>query len=140
MSSSYRINAKDPETEYKLTIEKSFNSQVRLMPELKDNGLSINWAGENGVERYHGVRKFNSKTYAIPCVIIGKSTIDLQAHFDKLETFLTTTGIFNLDDLNINRRYKVFYNRMTSLQVNGSWARFVIELIDDYPTDKFPIV
>ncbi|SMG32467.1 hypothetical protein [Sphingobacterium psychroaquaticum] len=138
--SAYRINGVDPETQYKMTIEKGFNASVRVMPELKDNGLSIDWADDNGVDRYHGIRKFTSKTYQIQCVIIGTSAEDLLPRYNALETFLLTTGIFEMDDLNGNRRYKVFYNRMTSLSTGPTWARFTLELIDDFPTDKFPIV
>jgi len=137
--SDYRINGVDPELQYRLVIERGFNSQVRTMPELKDNGLSINWAGDDGTERYHGNRKFGSKSYSIGCAIMGNSPTDLLENYNRLEEFLLTSEIFHIDDLNAARRYKVFYSKMTSLQVYGSWARFSLELIDDYPTDKFPI-
>ncbi|QBQ41216.1 hypothetical protein E2P86_08620 [Sphingobacterium psychroaquaticum] len=138
--SAYRINGIDPEITYGLTIEKGFNASVRAMPELKDNGLSIDWADDNGVDRYHGIRKFASKSYQVQCVIIATSAADLLTKYNALETFLLTTGLFNLDDLNAGRRYKVFYNKMTSLTTSITWARFTLELIDDFPTDKFPIV
>ncbi|WP_286777004.1 hypothetical protein [Sphingobacterium sp. UBA2074] len=138
--STYRFNGVDPETAYGLIIERGIDSQLMTIPELKDNGLSIDWANENGTERYHGMRKFKSKTYSITGVIIASSPTDLQTKFNALATFFITTGEFNFDDTGKSRRWKVFYNKTTSQEkLNSRAIRLTFELIDDYPVDIFTI-
>jgi len=138
--SAYRFNGVDPEITYGLIIERGIDSQILTIPELKDNGLSIDWAEENGTERYHGLRKFKSKSYNITGVIIASSPVDLQTKFNALATFFITTGEFNLDDVSKSRRWKVFYNKTTSQEkLNSRALRMTFELIDDYPVDIFTI-
>lgn len=138
--SAYRFNGADPEVSFGLTIERGIDSQLLTIPELKDNGLSIDWADENGTERYHGLRKFRSKTYTVSGVIIASSANDLQEKFNALAQFFITTGEFNLDDTSKSRRWKVFYNRTTGQKkLNSRSLRITFELIDDYPTETFNI-
>ena len=138
--STYRFNGLDPELLYSLTIVKGIDSELMTIPELKDNGLSIDWADENGTERYHGTRRFKSKTYSVSGVIITSSPSDLQTKFNALATFFMTTGEFNFDDINKDRRWKVFYNKVTSVEkINNRSLRITFELIDDYPVDIFTI-
>lgn len=138
--SVYRINGVDPEITYKMIIERGIDAQVLNMPKLKDNGLSISWADENGTERYHGSRKFESQNLTIKCLIRGTNKVDALAKYNALKSFLTSTGEFNLDDVSKGRRWKLFYNSMPSLTTGSSWMRFTLELINDYPTDNFTIV
>jgi len=138
--SDYRINGVDPETLYKLIIERGIDAQIRPAAELKENGLSIDWIGENGTERYHGIKTFKSKTYTIPCVLICSTNSEFNTKYEALKLFLhTTTSEFNLDIVSRNRRYKVSYLNMTGYQKYGPAARFNLILIDDHPTEIFTI-
>lgn len=133
--SVYRFNLEDPEIKYGLIIEKGIDSQLLMMPELKDNGLSVDWVEEHGVERFSGFQRYKSKMYTIQCVIIGDTEQDMLQKYNALEAFLTGPA-FMLDDVSKNRRWEVLYNKMTSITKQGRWIRFTIELIDDFPTLK----
>ncbi|WP_282638091.1 hypothetical protein [Sphingobacterium thalpophilum] len=138
--SVYRFNGIDPETAYGLVIEQGIDTELLTIPELKDNGLSIDWADENGTERYLGMRRFKSKVYQVTGVIIASSAVDLHTKFKNLSNFFITTGEFNFDDTSKGRRWKVFYNKNTSSsKLNSKAIRLTIELIDDYPTEIFTI-
>ncbi|MDM1049382.1 hypothetical protein [Sphingobacterium hotanense] len=138
--SVYRFNGLDPEISFGLTIERGVDSQLLTIPELKDNGLSIDWAEENGTERYHGIRRFKSKTYSITGVIIASSPSELMQKYTALSQFFITTGEFNLDDIKKARRWKVFYSKTTAqVKLNSRSLRLTFELIDDYPTEIFSV-
>lgn len=137
--SNYRINNQDPYTLWGLTFLDGTADQIESVPELKDNGLSIDWANENGTERYHGIKRFKSKTYDIPCVILSNSDSDFTVKLEAFKTFLITAGEFNLDIISKNRRYKVSYLNMTNYQRYGSNATFTLVLVDDFPTETFTI-
>lgn len=135
--SRYRWNGQDPYTEYNLIIERGIDGQLLQMPALKDNGLTTDWADENGKERYNGMRRFEERTVSVSCTMECSSEQELLTSYDALEQFLLNSDEFNFDDLVKNRRWKVFYSRMTSLVRIGNSARFTIELIDNYPAQTF---
>lgn len=137
--SAYRFNGVDPEITYNLTVERGIDAEILRMPSLKNSGLDVEWAGENGTERYHGSRKFESKTYQVPCLIQAASAADLLAKYEALEQFLLNTAVFNFDDVGKGRRWKVFYKSMTIVGKGMNWVRFRLELVDDYPADRFRI-
>ena len=137
--SNYRINNQDPATVWNLHFLDGTTDQLEISPELKENGLSIDWANENGTERYHGIKKFKSKTYNLPCAILSNSESDFDAKIEALKAFLITAGEFNLDIISKDRRYKVSYLNMTNYQRYGSNATFTLVLVDDYPTETFTI-
>lgn len=135
----YKFNNIDVSDVFGVKILKGIDSQLMKIPDLKNNGLSINWAGENGTERYYGNRKFESKTYIMQCLIIGVDKSDLISKYDSLESFLMNEELFNFDDVLNNRRYKVFFNKMNIDKKERNWMLISIELIDDFPTDKFTV-
>lgn len=137
--SAYRINGIDPELQYGLIVEKGVDAEILAMPALKDSGLDIDFVEENGTDRYHGSRKFESKRYQVQCCIKAESATALMVKYNALEQFLLNTAVFNFDDVIKNRRWKVFYKRMEIIDKGISWIRFRLELIDDYPTDLFTI-
>lgn len=136
--SNYRINSQDPVATWNLHILKT-KEQFEVMPELKDNGLTIDWASENGTERYHGLKRFKSKTYNIPCAILCTTESEYQIKLEAFKTFLLTAGEFNLDVLDKGRRYKVSYLNMSDYQRFGASATFTLILADDHPTEVFTI-
>lgn len=137
--SRYKFNGVDVMQAYNLIVERGIDGQLLMMPPLKDNGLSMNWADENGTDRYLGDRKFESRTINVACTMECNSAEELMQKYEALQSFLLTTGEFNFDDILKGRRWKVFYNRMVSLVRIGNSVRFTIELIDDYPGEIFTI-
>ncbi|TDQ79589.1 hypothetical protein [Sphingobacterium yanglingense] len=137
--SNYRINGQDPETLYNLQILKGIYEQLDQKAELKDNGLSIDWAEENGTERYHGLQRFKSKTYNIQCLIKCNTSAEYDASIEAFDDFIDTAGEFNLDIVSKNKRLKVSFLNMTNFKKYGNSATFTLVLADDYPTEKFTI-
>jgi hypothetical protein len=144
--SNYRWNGVDPQVTYGLFFKQGVDAELMKLPKLKDNGLSISWADEDGTERYHGVRKFESRSLSIGCVMIANSESQLMSRYNSLTTFLLTNGEFNFDVISRNRRYKVSYQDMTSVNKITNFIghskvaiQFTIILIDDYPTSTFTI-
>lgn len=145
--SDYRWNGNDPETTFGLTFRPGLDAELMKMPRLKDNGLSINWAGENGTERYHGSRKFDTRTLSIGCNMIASSEANLLSNFQNLKSFLLTNGEFNFDIVSRNKRYKVSYQDMSSItkvtpQFKGRSKvaiSFFLTLLDDHPADNYTI-
>lgn len=143
--SDYRFNATDPQVTWGMHIGRGVDEQLMRAPRLKANGVDIDWAGENGVERYHGLKRFESKTYIIPCTIIASSLSDFNTKFNALCDFLTTQGEFNFDIVSRNRRYKVSYQDMTGVEKMGTFRsgkvgfKFNLVLVDDHPTERFAI-
>lgn len=136
---NFLINGQDTVAAYGLHFLKGTYSQLDAMPELKDNGLSIDWAGENGVERYHGAKRFQSITYNLPCAILANSTADYETKLRALQTFLITAGEFTLDLAGRNRRFKLSYQNITGFSRAGNTARFTLVLINDHPTERLII-
>lgn len=67
--SRYKFNGVDVMQAYNLIVERGIDGQLLMMPPLKDNGLSMNWADENGTDRYLGDRKFESRTINVACTM-----------------------------------------------------------------------
>lgn len=138
--SNYRINGQDPETVYRLQILKGIYEQLDEMPELKENGLSIDWASENGTERYHGLQRFKSKTYNVSCALMCDTLSHYQTSLQAFKDFLKTAGEFNLDIVSLNKRVKVSFMNMTGFKRYGNKALFTLVLVDDHPTENYTIV
>ncbi|WP_262246953.1 hypothetical protein [Parapedobacter soli] len=143
--SNYRWNTYDPATQWGIYFGKGTDAELLKAPKLKDNGLSINWAGENGTERYLGTRRFESRTLVIPCTLMATSESDFHTKYNALCDFLMTTGEFNFDIVSRNRRYKVSYQDMTGVRKLGTFRsgkvgfEFNLVLVDDHPTERFAI-
>lgn len=142
--STYRFNTTDPETAWGLHFEPGLDAQLLAAPKKKDNGLSISWAGENGTERYHGIKAFESKTYSISCVILASSQSDFMSKWSGLTNFLLTEGEFEFTVLRLSRKWKVSYLDMGSPEKIGVFGsnnligfRFNLRLVDDYPAEIF---
>lgn len=133
----YKFDGVNVYEEYNLIIEKGIDSQLLQMPSLKDNGLSINWADENGTERYTGLRRFEERVVQIHCTMVCSSETEMMAKYGALESFLLGADEFTLTDENKGRYWKVFYSKMTSLVKIGHSLRFTLELVDNYPTEVF---
>ncbi|PVH26293.1 hypothetical protein [Sphingobacterium corticibacter] len=136
---NFLINNQDTVSAYGLHFLKGTYSQLDAMPELKDNGLSIDWASEDGTERYHGEKRFQSITYNLPCAILATSTADYEQKLRALQNFLITAGEFTLDLMGRYRRFKLSYQNMTGFNRIGNNAQFTLVLINDHPTEYFTI-
>jgi len=144
--SDYRWNAYDPATQWGLHFDKGLDAQLLKGPKLKDNGLSISWADQNGTERYFGSRRFESRVLTIPCTLLAVSEADFHTKYNALCDFLTVQGEFNFDVVPRNRRYKVSYldmtgfDKLTMFKNNSNiGVKLTIMLADDHPAERFTI-
>lgn len=141
--STYRFNTTDPETTWGLHFGPGLDAQLLAAPRKKDNGLSINWADENGTERYHGIKAFESKIYNVDCYIIANGQSDFITKWNALVTFLTTQGEFEFKVLRLSRLWKVSYMDMGVPVKYGQFSsgpvafKFNLQLVDDHPIEIF---
>src|SRR5690606_1058902 len=106
------------------------------------------WGDEDGIETDpNEVPVFERETYNLPLYVEAASESAFYLKYNALRNFLLNATEFNLDVLNMGRRFKVRYADMSSFQtltrINGNnkvGCYITIQLTDDYPTDTFAIV
>lgn len=140
--SNYLFNTFDTEATWNLFFAPGLEAQLLNLPQKKENGLTINWAMENGTERYHGIKTYESKHYNILCYIIASTKAEFLTKYNSLSTFLLTTGEFDLKSVNLSRLWKVSYQNMSApilyKQSTGQVVyRFLLQLVDDHPTQIY---
>lgn len=141
----YKFNGTDVNTAYGIVFRPGTYSELLKLPKRKE-GLTVNWAGENGTERYLGAVRYETITYSLPILIMAGSEATFWARYNALRDFLITSGLFNFDVEDLNRRFRVSFADMTNFKtltrIKGSnqiAAEGVLQLYNDYPTEFLPI-
>lgn len=120
----------------------TYNELLRL-PEAKA-GYFNNWPDEDGIERIITAPKFEALTYNIPVCHWGSDKTDFFEKYNRLCTFLLTAGYFELDAVNIDRRYTLFYQRIQSVEklslIDNSQGDILVKstltLANDFPLPR----
>lgn len=141
------INNQDLFTTYGISFRPGTYSELLKAPKRKA-GYEYNWGDENGIETdLDEVPVYERQTYNLPVFIQANSDAQFYSRFNAFKAFLYTSGEFNLDMLEMGRRFKVRYSDMSSFQTltrikgsNNVGCYFTLQLTDDYPTDTFAIV
>lgn len=145
MINKYRFNNNDVFATYGIVFRPGTYNELLKLPKRKE-GISINWANENGTERYLGAPRYETIVYNLPITLISKSEAEFWAKYNAFTSFLITSGEFNLDVVEMNRRFKVSYSDMTSFdkltQIKGSnniAASMTLQLFNDHPAERMVI-
>lgn len=142
---SYKFNNLDTLTTYGIVFRKGTYNELLKLPKRKE-GLTINWANENGTERYLGEPRYETLVYNLPIAIVAKSEAEFWAKYNALTDFLIASGEFDFDVIDINRRFRVSYSDMTSFDkltnIKGSnniGVYLTLQLFNDHPTERTAI-
>lgn len=116
---------------------------AELMAKAKRKDVySHSWNDENGTDRELSEAYFESKSVALPCLIIGTDKTDLITKYAALIAVIKGPERFNLDAIVINRRYSMLFDSISDFKYINSTltaATFTMNLIDDYPDTITPI-
>jgi len=147
MTGFAKINNVDVYTTYGISFRPGTYAELLKLPK-KKKGYEYNWGDENGIETDPDENPvFERQTYNLPIFIEAANGVAFYQKYNALKQFLITAKEFNLDFLEMGRRFKVRYSDMTSFEnlttIKGNntvGCYFTIQLTDDYPVDNFQIV
>ena len=147
MTGFAKINGVDIYSTYGIAFRPGTYAELLKAPKRK-KGYEYNWGDENGIETDPDETPvFERQTYNLPIHLEAKNEIDFYQKYRAFTLFITTSKEFNLDFLEMGRRFKVRYSDMTAFDkltiIRGEGKvsiYFTLQLTDDYPTGNFPIV
>ncbi len=140
------INGQDIYTTYGISFRPGTYSELLKAPKRK-KGYEKDWGDENGIETDpNETPVYERQTYTLPIFIDAMGAAQFYSRYNAFKTFLLNSKEFNLDFLEMGRRFKVRYSEMSSFdkltRINGNnkvGCYFTIQLTDDYPTENFII-
>lgn len=145
MQGLYKINGLDAYTTYGLVFGPGVYNELLKLPKRKE-GYAYSWPDENGTERDVSQVYYESRVLNLPITILASSESQFYSRYYALTQFLLTSGYFDFDVVQMNRRFKLLYQDMTNFdkltQIKGSTdigCEFTLQLIDDFPTSNTPI-
>lgn len=122
-----KLDGNSSKLSYGLIPKKGFQDQLFKIPEPKSE--------------IEGV--FESRALDLSFYLTGENEADFYAKYYSLVGFLLDSGYFNLDVVNINKRFSLLYQSMPALNqltlIKGSdrvVAELTISLLDDAPTQN----
>lgn len=141
----YKFNGLDAETTYGIVFLPGTYNELLKLPKRKA-GLVQEWANENGTERYLGEVYYETITYNLPITMIANSESQFWSRYNAFTSFLITSGLFNFDVVDMNRRFRLSYSDITNVDkltiIKGSnniGCRLTLQLFNDYPTERLAI-
>ena len=146
MTGKYFLNSADAFGTYGLTFRPGIYNELLKLPKRKP-GYEKSWTDQNGTERDLTTVYFESRTLNIPVTISAKSESEFYSRYAAFTAFIMSSGYFNFDVVEMNRRFSLLYQDMTSFDKltiiknnNEIYCDFNLQLIDDFPTTFTPIV
>lgn len=147
MTGFSKINGQDIYTTYGLVFRPGTYAELLKAPKRK-KGYEYNWMDDNGVETDPDeIPVFERQTYSLPILIEADNGAQFYQRYGAFKAFLLSAKEFNLDFLEMGRRFKVRYadmtnfDKLTLIKGNAKVAcYFTLQLTDDYPVDNFQIV
>jgi len=139
MQNQYKINGLDVYATWGLTFQDGSVEELLKFPQRKQ-GYSYNWPDENGTERDVTNPFYESRELSFNILLIGTNKTDFLTKLEAFKQYIAVAGYFFLDCLAITKRYRLLYNNMSGFkQLGMTGARFTLHLVDDFPTETFPI-
>lgn len=140
------INGQDLFATYGIAFRPGTYAELLKAPKRK-KGYEFDWADENGIETDPDEAPvYERQTYSLPIFIQADNGAQFYARYNAFKAFLYASGEFNLDFIEMGRRFKVRYSDMTSFTkltlIKGSGkvgCYFTLQLTDDFPTEVFSI-
>ncbi|WP_433863130.1 hypothetical protein [Sphingobacterium thalpophilum] len=142
-----KLNGADLYATYGILFRKGAYAELLKAPKRK-KGYEYDWGDENGIETDpQEVPVYERLTYNLPIVIEARNGAEFFQRYNAFKMLLLNSKEFNLDVLDLGRRFKVRYSDMSSFDklttIKGNkkvTCYFTLQLTDDYPTENFQIV
>lgn len=146
MELGYKINGLEAFSTYGIVFLKGLDKQLLKLPTAKDSGITFSYPDHNGTER-SGVDNpfYESTTLNIEIIFRASSGAEFFQKYNAFTAFILKAGYFNFDVASLHRRYKLLYKEMsdfdklTSFEGNQVGCKATLVLINDFPTEFFPI-
>lgn len=146
MTGFANINGEDVFTTYGIVFRPGTYAEL-LKAAKRKKGYEYDWQDENGVETDpEEVPVYERLTYNLPIFQQADNGAQFYERHYAFQNFLYGSGEFNLDFLEMGRRFKVRYADMTAFQkltrISGTGkvgCYFTLQLTNDYPTEIFGI-
>lgn len=142
---AYKFNNINAATTFGIEFLPGTTSELLKLPKRKE-GLTINWADENGTERYLGETHYESMVYNLPIVLMADSEAQFWTRYNAFANFLINSGLFTFDVEHLNRRFRLSYSDLTGVQnltpIKGTGKKgcfMTLVLFNDYPTERLDI-
>lgn len=144
----YFINGKDAYLTYGLVFMKGTYAELLKFPKKKDV-LSKNWSDQNGTQRFFpGTPFYESIDYKLPVVHSGLNEADFYAKYSATrDLMMTTPGYLDFDVSEMNRRFRLLYNDMTSFDrltlihgIGEVYCTSTLYFTNDFPTITTPLI
>ena len=140
------INGQDVYTTYGIAFRPGTYAELLKAPKRKQ-GYQYDWQDEDGMETDPDeIPVYERQIYNLPIFIQADNGLQFYQRYNAFIAFLYTSKEFNLDFLEMGRRFKVQYSEMTSYQkltnINSTGnvgCYFTMQLTDDFPTQIFAI-
>lgn len=130
ITSGHAINGNDISSLYGLTPQVGFDNELLKLAESK-NDVPL---------------KFQSRILELPFIMQAEGAVEFYYKYYLLIAFFLQSKYFNFDVYRLNRRFKLCYSDMPSIDklslVRGNSnviASFKISCIDDYPTEEIGV-
>lgn len=141
------INGLDIFSTYGISFRQGTYAEL-LKAAKRKKGYEWDYNDQNGIETDPDeVPVYERQVYNLPIFIEADSELQFYSRYNAFKSFLYNSKEFNLDMLEMGRRFKVRYSDMTSFEkltiikgANKVGCYFTLLLTDDYPTSNFPIV
>lgn len=122
---------------YGATFLEDSYKELRKPAKVKE-GLTNNWAEQNGTERDLTTRVLETRTLTLPMMIEGDSEADFNTKHQAFIDWIVTVGYFDLKVQRTNRIYKLVYSDVSDYKDYYDHCTFNLILFDDYPHLKTP--
>lgn len=132
-----KLNGNDMRTTYGIYVVKG-GYDILVQPPKRKDIYSHSWNDENGTDREISEAYFESKSIALPLVLIASSIDDYKTNFEAFNTVVTGAARFNLDIVSLDRRFPLLFDSISDMkfyQFSDSkvLATFTLNAIDDTP-------
>jgi len=140
LNNQFMIDGLDVFDTYGIIFERGIFNELLKFPSRKEV-FSQSWKDQDGTVRYVNNPHFESVEMNLQFVLIGQNITDYLNKLNAFRNKMLTSGYFNFDSVKLNMRFTLLYKSMqqithlTRLSNNKVASRFVITLIDDFPTN-----
>lgn len=140
MIGQYKISGSDIYSTYGLLARPGFYNELLKLPKRKE-GFTRSWPDENGTERDLTTVYYESRVLNLQFLLYASSEAQFYSRYNALTSFLLSSGRFNFDAIQMNRRFSLVYLDMTSFEKltlikesNKIYAANTLQVVDDFPT------
>lgn len=115
MTGFLEINGNDAYDSYGIVVKPGNYGRLLKLPDLKDNGLTLSFADQDGDDEYLADPSFEAANITLPLAIHATSEADFYSKYRAFRTLMLAGGEMNWDFLLLDggSRFKLSYRSMS---------------------------